>query len=166
LAREGHCRVFKKGGGCARGRSVLEHTQGKHEEVMHRRRRCRDHDARGGLGVSFSTPLARCGRRESHRVPGVVPEGVAVLCLGSGPDCPMRRLARGQTRQAVLGVCAPSASAAACCLCASRPGQPNPNPNPNPGYTQPRAFSLKLKDTHHAALDTTAHPGTSVCDSQ
>jgi hypothetical protein len=36
------------------------HTRGKHgEEVVHRRHsRCRDYDARGGLGVSFSTPLS------------------------------------------------------------------------------------------------------------
>ena len=145
-AREGRPQsVFRKRQ-CVRARGTLgagtgtHHTRGKHGgEVVHRRHsRCRDYDARGGLGVSFSTPLARCGRRESRRVPGVVPEGccpggavaVAVLCLGSGPHCRMRRLARGQPRQAVLGVCAPSASAAASFLCASRLGQLNPNPNP------------------------------------
>ena len=127
------------------------HTRGKHgEEVVHRRHsRCRDYDARGGLGVSFSTPLARCGRRESRRVPGVVPEGC----------CPGGAVASGRAvpwQRAPLSYAPPGAwtatSGCSGCVRALRvrrgelslrlsPGATQPQPT---GYTQPRAFSLNL----------------------
>ena len=146
-AREGRPQsVFRKRQ-CVRARGTLgagtgtHHTRGKHGG-----RWCTAATAAAEttapvvVSVCRSPPRWHAAGAESLAVclvlsqRAVVPEGrslVAVLCLGSGPHCLMRRLARGQPRQAVLGVCAPSASAAASFLCASRLGQLNPNPNPN-----------------------------------
>ena len=158
-AREGRPQsVFRKRQ-CVRARGTLgagtgtHHTRGKHGgEVVHRRHsRCRDYGARGGLSVSFSTPLARCGRRESRRVPGVVPEGC----------CPGGAVASGRAvpwQRAPLSYAPPGAwtatSGCSGCVRALRvrrgelslrlsPGATQPQPQPQPtGYTQPRAFSL------------------------
>ena len=128
-----------------RGRSVLEHTQGKHEEVMHRRRRCRDHDARGGLGewcvvlYPFGTlrpqNLAACLVLSQREWPccALAAAPTPVLCAAWRVDRHVRR----------SWVCArpprPPRRAVSAPLAWGNPTQPQPNPQGTPGAW---AFSL------------------------